>query len=338
MISQNIIEQVRKIEANGATKADSDLMFIRLACIEKSLGLQSDDNLRTSDRFEAAITAINELSNLVGLQLSPNSNITEVKAFFAQQLVTIEKLEKLQKALAPEESFLGLFYGELDSTQQANFSTKILEQLMALPIQEIIAADSKLSNLFEAIEIPWKGRPQALFRLKSKPEVALPIWSQSKYSGGTRGAVLLQVKRPNELKVAWDKNNPDNGLVLEFRSLCACCNPAKYGVESPFLANKPDWSDKERLIDWENSTEGLAHKEWEITLRNDYAKALESTCTANGINTLILRRADTWISVNGNELLGIEMVEVTERDLVYQKLGFATTHKATSDKRFAVIE
>lgn len=66
---------------------------------------------------------------------------------------------------------------------------------------------------------------------------------------------------------------------------------------------------------WDKSEDGQKNQEWNEQKKREYKKAVQESCTKNGVRYLILRKAEKWAE-NYGALDGVTMVEITDSDEV----------------------
>ena len=213
---------------------------------------------------------------------------------------------------------------------------KIKEELHNLSLSDLIESHPELENL-EAIPVNREGREMSIFRVKDSPEVGLLIWSKSKHQGGTQGRVRVQMSEPRLEK---------EKITLEYRSICGCCAPEFYDVEERFIENKPEYPENdnrdysiireeldEKLIEWQSSEEGKQNAEWRKEQKDKFRDLIQKYCEENNIKVLAVRKASNWIK-NYGTIDGIEVIEVTDSEEVYERMGedYSSPNRFTNKK------
>jgi hypothetical protein len=260
-------------------------------------------------------------------------NHKEFRDGLAQDLKSIPDHKERAEALDSEvggfryEKAQELHINDMNAfREQMSFKKReeaINKEIDELPIEQIIESHPELAEI-EAIPLSREGRSISLFRVKESPEVAMPIWSQSKHRGGTQGRISIVFSEPRlQEKVA----------RKEFRSTCACCPIETYDVDEPYVSNQPKWPEgdkrdfnlinqeyNEKMEDWRSSEEGENNAEWHEQKKIEFKEVIQKAYLENGIKCLAMRKADQWLKRFG-PLDGVEVIEITRTENVYERLG-----------------
>jgi hypothetical protein len=203
-------------------------------------------------------------------------------------------------------------FSDRERERLAKLREKIEAEFADIPIEEIIQTHPEIAQNVEAIRLEREGQEIALVRLKAVPEVAIPVWSKSKYKGGTLGKILLSVP---------ESRLPAGRINIEFRAICACCPSEGYGVTSPFQAHHPKYPEGrfthegdslfiEAARKWSESEEGQKDKEWKEQKKREFKEAVEKVCARRGIKYLAMRHYEEWDDHYG-AIPGVKMLDIT---------------------------
>jgi hypothetical protein len=324
--SMNTSEVIQQLKALGKSDVSQDLAeqtFLRLACVEQVLGLPSDRNASISERTKVALSALKTLDKLASTPLEEGATLAELRAYNQQQAQVIEKLEALQAVCSSTAQAGGTSLKLLEQFRQKvqavidQWAKEVDERLDTIPIKEIVASNSKLASEIEIIEISRQDSPVSLFRLKSHPEIAFPIWPLSEHRGVTKGRIFIRLSESDSGNggAPSSTSGVSTEIVKEFRSVCACCIERLLG-DSPFEASRPDsWESWER---WNQSADGIAHANWKTEGQREFLIALKAACETNGIRVIASRKADRWTENFPEEMKGIEVVCTSKPKAIYR--------------------
>jgi hypothetical protein len=134
-----------------------------------------------------------------------------------------------------------------------------------LSIHEVVKTAIHAEDV-ELIDVPVEGEAVTLLRNKTMPEYAFVMWVSQETGTSTQMSFNL----PNDEKSDY------------YPVVCACCRSEVFGVKGgpQILTNSKEERD--------------ARDAWEEPKRVAFKAAIESTCQANGISTLFMRKAHQW--------------------------------------------
>jgi hypothetical protein len=314
MNANEVLQQVKALGNQDITQELAEQTFVRLAIVEQVLGLPSDRKASISQRAEVALAALEALEKLHCTPSPQGASLEEMRAYHEQQGQVIGKLVALQAAASNTVAGAILSVKAIDTFREN--AQSVIDQWVAernqsldtIPIKEIVAANPRLAKEIEIMEIPHPGAPVSLFRLKSHPEIAFPIWPLAKDCEGTRGRISIRISETDTSDSRGSSKDSD-AIIKNFRSVCACCEREVIG-KSPFEASRPQWSEDneaEREA-WSKSPDGLAHSQWRTDQRKAFILALKELCEANGIRVIASRKPYLWVESFPEEMSGLEVV------------------------------
>lgn len=326
MNPQEVLTKIQQSNLSAVSQELAEQSFVQVAVIEQVLGLKSERSIPLSERIKNIQGVIGELERLHAQPLKEGATLSELKAYHAQQLEVLGKLEGLQSAVS--NSVLGT---ALTLQQMKRFKGQaviLCDELIkdvegridSMPLTQIVAHNPELAGKIEVFDIPHQGTPAVLLRFKSHPTIGFPIWPKSEDLGGTRGRIFLRILEEKEgsengSTQGGEKSESIN-LIKEFRSICACCVSDLIG-KSPYEANIP--RERDEYSKWIEGNEGVAHTKWIEHAKRDFILGLKAVCHKNDIHTVAARKSRYWANDFSDTLRGIEMLEITETDVLYEK-------------------
>jgi hypothetical protein len=159
----------------------------------------SDVLVWNTSAVQAAVAAISELERLQSIPADEGASLADLKVYHKQQMLVLSKLEGLQVMLSDNAFGAVATIEHLKVLQHqtskmiGEWVDKIDAELDEIPVSQIVASNPALSNEIEIIDIAHQGKAIALFRLRSHPAIAFPIWPLSKDRGGTQGRIYLRI-------------------------------------------------------------------------------------------------------------------------------------------------